>query len=236
VDHAAFVWLYAGYARNDEPTATLTYSFDESFAAECRARLNALPRDCSFDTYVPEGEEMSALFGLQSACAGALRVSIDGQPPQQCWDHLDCIAHGPGLACFAGRCEPRGLPGQACEGDLGGTCEEGAYCIESICVQGAPMGEPCSTTGEPGCVDSLACDGGVCVLAPQSGDACTGIGDCGVGLRCVAELQSDPIGAGTCEAISPNGKLPCNAVWQCAAECAGGYCDPRSHHFCKYPY
>lgn len=236
VDHAAFVWLYAGYARNDEPTGTLTYSFDESLAAECRARLNALPRDCSFDTYVPADEEMGALFGLQSACAGALRVSIDGQPPPQCWDDLGCIAHGPELGCFAGRCEPRGEPGQACQGSRGGTCEEGAFCVESICAEGAQMGEACSTTGDLGCAEPLACKGGVCVLRPQPGDACEGLAACGVGLSCVPELESDPIGPGTCAAISESGHLPCEADWQCVAECVRGYCDPRDHHFCKNPY
>jgi hypothetical protein len=234
VDHAAFVWLYAGYARKDQPTATLTYGFDESLAAQCRSRLKELPRDCSFDTYVPAGEEMPALFGLQSACAGALQVSSDGQPPRQCWQ--DCIAQGPALACFAGRCELRGAPGQACQGDRGGTCEAGAFCVQSICAEGARMGEACSTTGEPGCVEPFACRGGACELAPRPGDPCQGIGDCGVGLRCVAELESDPIGPGTCAAISSSGKLPCVADWHCAAECVGGYCDPRDHHFCKSPY
>jgi hypothetical protein len=179
---------------------------------------------------------MEALFGLQSACAAALQISIDGQPARQCWDNVDCIAHGPELGCFAGRCEPRGVPGQACQGDLGGTCEKGAFCIESVCAEGAQMGGVCSTTGDPGCVEPFVCEGGVCALPPQPGDACAGIGDCGVGLSCVPELESDPIGPGTCAAISPSGHLPCVADWQCAAECVRDFCDPRDHHFCKYPY
>jgi hypothetical protein len=235
VDHAAFVWLHAGYARNDEPTATLTYDFDESLATQCRTRLSELPRDCSFDTHMPAGEKMSALFGLQSACAGALQVSIDGRP-RQCWDDLGCIAYGPDLACSAGRCEPRVGLGEACEGDGAGTCEEGAFCVQAICARGAESGEACSTAGDPSCADSLACKNGVCVAAPRPGDACSGIGACGVGLRCVPELESDPIGPGTCAAINQSGSLPCEADWQCAAECVRGYCDPRDHHFCKNPY
>lgn len=126
-----------------------------------------------------------------------------------------------GLYCIVDVCrDPSrtafGTAGEPC--DVGGLCNEGLACIDSLCQRLPSAGELCL---DYRCNAESYCDDGLCEALPRPGERCDR-GECVAGSYC----RFDPaLGRSVCQPAVDVGE-PCSGHRQCqSGNCPAGFCE-----------
>lgn len=159
-------------------------------------------------------------------------------------DERSGLACEVGSSCRGGTCIPWLASGEECSMTLGGSCDDGAQCVQDATSSSGqrcrPLrlereaGAPCGNVGDEvvRCVgepDRLQCDLGsnTCIVVEprRLGESCAEDRPCEAGLRCTR-----PDGSGFRECALP---FPDGEACASPSECGSGFCSPTRS--CGHP-
>jgi hypothetical protein len=161
----------------------------------------------------------------QGACAFAT-TSVECRPPS-CSNDALTTSHCDGLGACASKTDPCGGyrcddAGTACKSSCqsAADCTGAAECIEGLCVDELPLGEPCGTNNAA-CLSGYCVDG-VCCSVPSCGECLTCVNPADPGS--CKDVEAGPAPTGDCPGAPACGAGQCDGAGSCAykpldAEC-----------------
>ncbi len=168
----------------------------------CQSPLR-IGEPCSFT-----GCERGSYCSTDAVCA---RLTREGEPcagSAICAEGLACVHIGDTFDTRCQRPAPRGARcDQEAQQPLHPVCEEGAACVDGVCVDAPDIGAACRNAA--GCASGLTCRDGLCAEPASHGDACSSTYECAPGLICDRDVCQPPLAHGAGCPANPNEPSPC---------------------------